>query len=141
MTDADGPTGHDDFVRMNANPAFVAGEFTDVILDLMRAIAADDDPTTAVYRASDKMHRLIEFMAAIEGGVSFHELFGRSVELLRANAEKNSGHDNYLEASRAGMRFLAEASCFDNAARGRAASRLSTFIPRVSKLGGGRSPP
>lgn len=82
------------------------------------------------------MNHAVKYMIRMEDGVDFFDIFRRAVDHLRDVATENGrrNDDGYLDAARSGTRFLAESSCSDTGARGRASKRREAFLLDILEI-------
>lgn len=125
---ADKDDFRESFLRANANLDFISYQFADVIRNLMRAAAAND-PSSAVYKAAEKMDFVADLLSRTEEKFGFYRVFDKAIAELRDSDERESGVETAIvAAAKDGMKFLVERSCDDNAAHGRASRRRQEFL-------------
>jgi hypothetical protein len=77
-------------------------------------------------------HNEMEFVGDLlqraEQQISWHQLFKRAIENIREAIPADEDDKRFVRAAECGIRYLVESSATDNAARGRASSRLNSFI-------------
>ena len=131
------PTDVEDFgealLRANATPETIAFEIADVLRDLLRASAAED-PWTGPYRAAMRMDRALELIERCPEPLSWSRLFKEAVENIRDTGRAGELEEPIIQAARAGLRYLVEQSCDDNAARGRASQRRAAFLHEIAAI-------
>lgn len=118
---------HDQFIRLNANRAFITNRFTEVLRDLVRAISIASSPDERIYTAADGMNFVGKLLAHYEEDISWSQLFSAAVENLRKWDADKRYEKPAFDAARTGMSLIAELSCTDNAAEGRISKKLSVL--------------
>jgi hypothetical protein len=128
------------FLKANANKVFICAQFVDVLRDLIRAVAVRDDPSVPVYRAVEQWKFIIDLVQRCEEPVLAKDLFSTAVEALRVSDQdqQDDVEEAVLSAARRGMSFYMEASCTDNAARGRTSRRERDFLSAVESIDSAR---
>jgi hypothetical protein len=123
------------FLKANANKDFIFTQFTEVLRDLVRAIAVRDDPSIPIYRAVEQWGFVTDLISRCEGRISAYEMFSVAVNSLREAEEPDGTHDELslalLSAARTGMSLYVEASCRDNAVKGRVSQREAKFLSAI----------
>lgn len=114
------------FLKANARPEYIAGEVTEIIRNLMRAVA-DSDPSNATWKAAQLLNNVVELIKRCDEPLTFYGILLEAVEDLQKNLPEQAWDRDYVHAAQRGMKYLAEVSATDNAARGRASKRLSEF--------------
>jgi hypothetical protein len=134
MADGGPDDFHERFLKANANLDFIAGQFADVIRHLLRAVGSER-PSEEAYRAAEKMNFVAELLLRTDEGLGFHHLFR---EALREFETMDRGHGDVdaamLHAARRCLKYLAERSSVDNAARGRASRRGDEFLAAIEDI-------
>jgi hypothetical protein len=120
-------------LRANATPDNIAVELADVLRDLMRAVAANDSGG-GVYRAATRMSRAMELIEHCPERLSWSRLLKDAVEDIRDAGRIDELDEPVIWAARAGLRYLVEQSCDDNAARGRASQRETAFLDEIAAI-------
>ncbi|RWL85672.1 MAG: hypothetical protein EOR67_21625 [Mesorhizobium sp.] len=129
MTDKD--DFRESFLRANANLDFISYQFADVVRNLMRA-AASSDPSSAVYKAAEKMNFVADLLSRTEEKFGFYHVFEKAITELTDSTEQERGVETAIvAAAKDGMKFLVERSCDDNAARGRTSRRRQEFLSSI----------
>jgi hypothetical protein len=121
------------FLDANANLDFISHKFADVLRDLMRASVARD-PTPAADRAAERMNFVADLLSRTKEKFSFHDLFSRSLELMRNVDERADLDAAMVDAAERGLKLLVERSCDDDAARGRISQREHDFLSAIDRL-------
>lgn len=116
----------DEFLRANANSEFISSQFYLVLIDLLRAVAANDS-SASIMRAAKQFHFVLELIGSMEEPIDLCRMLSDAVEDARDAAAKNSRNEDWLYAARSGTQYLTEIACRDGAARGRASKRLQEF--------------
>jgi hypothetical protein len=122
--------------------AEMTDELANCVRNCLRGVAAQNG-SSPTRKAAEGLVRLISQIQKHPGqAVDFAELFQKAVAkiriverqefAIRSNSDK---YDDSIEtAARAGMRFIAEKSCADPAAKGRAGKCRSQFIAAVTEI-------
>jgi len=78
-------TGHfsEDFLTANANRDFIVAQLTELVRDLIRAVAAVSEGSGGAYRAGERMELETALLARCEDRVSWSSLFSTAVSNLR----------------------------------------------------------
>ncbi len=119
------------FLQANANLDFISLQFADVVRNLMRATAAGD-PTSAIYKAAEKMNFVADLLSRTEEKFGFFHVFEKAIADLRNDDEGEGNIETAIvSAAKDGIKFLVERSCDDNAARGRASRRRQEFLSAI----------
>lgn len=121
---------HERFLKGNANSEFMAYRLSDLVRSLVRATAANSDPASQVYQASETLKFLIELMSHADG-IQPYEIVHKAAEDLHVEEGRDPVDEAILHAAKMGARYLIEMSCSDNAARGRASKRRDEFLTAV----------
>jgi hypothetical protein len=129
----------DDFreslLKAHANKDFICAQFTEVLRDLVRVIAVRDDPSAPVSRAAHQWALVQDLIYRCEERISIFEMFSVAVDSLREPDEPGKRHDQVsaatLRAARTGISLYIEASCCDNAAKGRISQRERNFLSAI----------
>jgi hypothetical protein len=128
------------FLKANANKDFICTQFAEVLRDLIRAVAVRDDPSGPIVRATEQWSSVASLLERCEEKISTREMFSNAVEVLRLPArEDGDGVDRaVIAAARRGISFYMEASCTDNAAKGRTSKRERDFLSAIEQIEGAR---
>ena len=121
-----------EFLKANANPEFIAGQFADVLRNLMRAIAATSDYSSGgVYEAARFMRYVDELIQHSPEKIDMHQVFRLAVRDIRGERPDDEEEEDIdrrrIQVARSATRFLVESSCRDNASRGRSSKRWGEF--------------
>lgn len=127
------------FLRANANREYICSEFTEVLRDLIRGVAVISDPARPVSRAAKNMHFVLDLLSYSEEKIGFYDLFSEAVRRLRQYEAESLVEETMYEAARAGVSMLMEATCADNAARGRVSQRQHDFLHHIKWIDEARS--
>lgn len=101
--------------------------FEDLVVNLLRAVASED-PRTACSRTGELMKKIFDAAKKHSEEPDFVELVFSAISAARRNLEFESRDDHLtVRAAKRGLSYLAEASCSDSAAAGRAAKRRNDF--------------
>lgn len=120
-------------LKANANPAYIADRFADVLRNLVRAVAAND-PSRPVHLAAEDMRFVSDLLQRCDHPLSWYSLFADAVRRVQATLPDGEDERRYVQAAKDGMKYVAEASATDNAARGRASRRLREFLDAIERL-------
>jgi hypothetical protein len=128
-------TDKDDFResihRAKANLDIISYQFADVIRNIMRATAAGD-PSSAIYKAAEKMNFVADLLSRTEEKFGFYHVFEKAIaDLINEDERENNVETAIVAAAKDGVKFLVERSCDDNAARGRASRRRQEFLSSI----------
>jgi hypothetical protein len=118
------------FLRANANPDFISHEFADVLRYLIRAWTSQN-PTSATYRAAERMDFVTALLAQTEHKMNFYQLFSMALNHMRDDRIHSGIESEVHSTALAGVKMLVEESCQDTAARGRAANRRNNFMDGI----------
>jgi hypothetical protein len=119
------------FLCANANRQFIAPQMADVLLELIRDAASEDGTG---FKASEKMDFVSQLLQRCDEPLSWWNLFSDALGVLRANRRENGLDDEYLRAATRGIKYFAESSAGDPAARARASRRRDEFHASVNQL-------
>ena len=117
---------HERFLQANARPDIAASHFADVVRNLIRAVAADD-PSRPSHAAAQEMKHVIELLLRCQEPVGWYWLVSEAVREIQDCLPDDPDDRRYINAAKRGMKYLAESSATDNAARGRASRRFEEF--------------
>ena len=126
--------GANSFIKANANKDYICGQFTEVLRDLIRAISAHSDYSGGLYRSTNQMQYVMKLLKECEDPISWRDLFLNAIEELRPHIDYKEYDAPAISAAMSGMSYLAEVTCLDNAARGRASKKQHNFIREASAL-------
>jgi hypothetical protein len=113
------------FLKANANEEFIGGQFADLLRCLIRALAARQSSAVPIGRAVEHFHEILDLLAHADRPIDLRGAVTNAIdEMRRANGHVWRDEDE-MNTARSAALFLVEASCWDNAARGRASSRWS----------------
>lgn len=122
----------DQFLRINANVDYMAGELAEILRNCMRA-AASGEPTSQTYRAAQGFQTLLKLIGYSES-VRTYELFEKAIASITVENERDGVESATIHAAQMGMRYLVEKSCGDGAARGRASKRQDEFFAAIKEI-------
>jgi hypothetical protein len=120
----------DGMLKIRAKPDSIAQELSDVLRSLMRAVAADD-PSSGTTAAAKRMEYIDRLLEHCDEPLNWHWLFAEAVRNLQSALPDDPHDKRYVTAAQRGMKYLAESSADDPAARGRASQRLSEFLQAI----------
>jgi tetratricopeptide (TPR) repeat protein len=109
------------FLKANANREFIADQMADVFRELLRALSSDNG---SGYSAAEKMDFAGELLKRCDEPLSWWQLFDDAIKIIRASQSVDSYTADYMHIAKRGMKYFVESSATDNAAKGRAATRL-----------------
>jgi len=121
-------------IKLNANKDFICGEFTEVLRDLVRSVAASEDCHGGIYRGAERMEFVEKLLAECEDDISWRDLFSAAIQQLRPERDWNDYDFPFIKAAQSGMSMLMEMTCHDNAARGRSSKRQSEFLMSIRRI-------
>jgi len=114
------------FLQANARSEYITAEVTEVIRNLLRAVAADD-PSSATWKAAEQMDTVVELIKRYDQPLNFYGIMLAAVKDFQENLPEQEWDRDYVRAAQQGIKYLTEISATDNAARGRASKRLDEF--------------
>ena len=119
------------FLQANANKEFICAEFTDVLRNLIRAVAMESEPSIAIHRATEQMGFVADLLERTEDVVTYKNLFTRAVEDLREIEARTDKEALLTSAALSGMSFIAEYTSDDSASRARLSRRRREFMEAI----------
>lgn len=129
-------------LKANANEAYMAGVAAELIRNCMRGVAAQNN-ANAAYGATKEFVTLVKLIRYLPGA-NLMQIFSDAINEIRPPRDDDIGNketfaDRYYErsihsAATAGVRFLVEQSCRDNAAKGRSSRRESEFLDALGRI-------
>ncbi|HYD67393.1 hypothetical protein [Azospirillum sp.] len=125
------------FLKANANSEFISAQIAIVIRELVRALAANNDPKPRIAEAAIQMKFVTDLLAYCDEPVSYYNLLSQAVLSLREFAnDKILGDVDQatLSAAKVGMSLFAESTSIDNAARGRLSKRQQAFLSEIEQI-------
>lgn len=126
MDESERKAHYEAFLAENASEEVIVEELANVLRELMRAVSSDGYSSGAG-SAAKGMKLVGDLLAHSKEPLSWHRLLLFAVDSIKEKLPDNPYDRKFIDAAMRGIKYVAESSATDNAAKGRASKRRGEF--------------